>query len=80
MKFEGIWQDVRVCGNCIYLVLMHGELGMDIRFTALTLLDDEIWDEEWQNRRHQILKKNYPITKTISWLNSLEEKKEAEEK
>ena len=71
MEFRGIWQDVRVCGNRIYLILMHGEFcSTDIRFTALTLLEDEIWDDEWKKRRYAPRKKHYPMLNLIRYFNS----------
>lgn len=42
-QMKDIWQDIRVCGNRIYLVLIYGEFGSIIRFTAETLLEEEIW-------------------------------------
>jgi len=70
MRFRGIWQDVRVCGNYIYLILTHGECGSDIKYTASTLSEDEIWTEEWEKRRYMPRKKHYPMLKLIRYFNS----------
>lgn len=67
-----VYQDVRVCGDRIYLCLLHGEFGSIIRFTALTLLSDKIWDDEWELRRKGLLpRKRYWRTRIRGFIRRL---------